>query len=179
MEPGTSRSSSRTSRTPLDGRCLTAAAIGRHTSGSVHKRSTFSLLPQRFVETGTRVGEPRPLPDRTGPEAFLLAVSDATRRAKGRARVHAEHGHRLRARDARKAGARMRRLLVRQAIAECAPHGRLPSSPPHAAAEASLDAVAPAKAAGAGLVAREATGSLLDRIGAYMPVAAPSMPRRR
>jgi len=50
------------------------------------------------------------------PDAFLLELSAAARKVENRAQVHEELGHRLRAWRARRAGARIRRLMVRKAF---------------------------------------------------------------
>jgi hypothetical protein len=53
-----------------------------------------------------------------GTDALLLALGTAARQTEGRAQVQEQLGRRLRARSARRQGARIRRLMVRQALTE-------------------------------------------------------------
>ncbi len=50
-------------------------------------------------------------------DALLLALGAQARKTERRARIHAELGYRLRAHSTRRAGARLRRLMVSQALA--------------------------------------------------------------
>jgi len=65
------------------------------------------------VFAGERLSEHR----ERSPDVYLLALSAVARRAESRAQVHEQSGHRLRARRARRSGARVRRLIVKQALA--------------------------------------------------------------